>query len=68
LVTPGVTGDVFACGDAGQLAGLVARYVGQPGSFARMGAAARERVHLDYNFDRVVQGAMGALDYVGKGS
>jgi len=67
LVTPGETGDIFACGDVGQLAALIARHADRA-ALGQMGEAARKRVHLDYNFDRVVQGAVGALELVGKDS
>jgi glycosyltransferase involved in cell wall biosynthesis len=61
LVTPGVTGDSYACGDVDALASLLARYAPDAAGLARMGQAARARVHSDYNFDRVVEGAVSAL-------
>jgi glycosyltransferase involved in cell wall biosynthesis len=65
LITPGETGDVFACGDTSGLAALIARHADRS-DLDRMGEAARRRVHVDYNFDRVVKGTMSALELVGK--
>jgi glycosyltransferase involved in cell wall biosynthesis len=67
LVSPGETGDVFGCGDTAGLAALIARHADRS-DLERMGEAARRRVHLDYNFDRVVDGVMSALELVGKES
>jgi glycosyltransferase involved in cell wall biosynthesis len=61
LVSPGRTGDVFACADVDALARLLGRYAAEPDLLARMGAQARERVRSDYNFDRVVDGVLAAL-------
>jgi len=64
LVTPGATGDVFGCGDVDALAGMLARYGSDRQRLARMGQAAQERVTGGYNFSRVVEGALAALDFV----
>src|SRR5690606_24227768 len=64
LVTPGVTGDVFGCGDVDALARLLARHGADRAGLARMGLAAQDRVVGGYNFERVVEGAMTALSFV----
>lgn len=61
LVDNGVTGDVFACGDVPGLARLIRDYSRESSSLQAMGVAARKRVHSDYNFERVVDGAMAAI-------
>jgi glycosyltransferase involved in cell wall biosynthesis len=61
LISPGVTGDTYPCGDVAALASLMARYSADPGHLEEMGQAAQVRVRSDYNFDRVVSGAMDAL-------
>ncbi len=64
LITPGVTGDAFACGDVDALSALLARHGAAPDGLARMGQAARGRVVEGYNFERVVAGALAALAFV----
>jgi glycosyltransferase involved in cell wall biosynthesis len=65
LVESGKTGDTFACGNIEELATLMNRYASDPDLLQRMGAEARRRVFTDYNFDRVVNGALAALESVG---
>jgi glycosyltransferase involved in cell wall biosynthesis len=59
LVTPGVTGDSFACGNVAALAELLAAY-SQPDRLAAMGLAARERVSR-YSIRTAVDGVLRAL-------
>ncbi len=66
LVTPGVTGDVFACGDVESLSGLLGTYGRSPERLRQCGATARERVAAHYNFERVVDGVVDALQKVCK--
>ena len=64
LIQSGVTGDVFPCGDVEALAKLLAQYARDRTTLQRMGQAARQRVLEGYNFDRVVDGVMAALERV----
>lgn len=66
LVDPGATGDVFTCGDVAALAELIERHSLRPETLAAMGSGARMRVRSDYNFERVVEGAMAALAFVAR--
>jgi glycosyltransferase involved in cell wall biosynthesis len=59
LVTPGVTGDMFRCGDVPGLAALLASYSG-PGRLVRMGLSARERA-ARYSIRAAVDGVLEAL-------
>lgn len=61
LVSTGRTGEIFPCGDVAALAALMSRYAGDPARLKRMGVDAQARVRSDYNFDRVVDGALAAL-------
>ena len=63
LIEPGVTGEVFACGDSAALAGLLRRYSEDLPALRRMGESARQRVHSVYNFEQVVDGALAALSF-----
>ena len=64
LVTPGVTGEVFGCGNVAAMAALLGRYAEKREALAQMGQAAQVRVLDGYNFGRVVDGAMAALTFV----
>ncbi len=64
LIAPGATGDVFDCGDVDALARLLARHGEDRDGLARMGHAAQERTADGYNFSRVVEGALAALNFV----
>jgi glycosyltransferase involved in cell wall biosynthesis len=64
LVKPGETGDVFRCGDVATLAGLMNRYAVEPKKLRQMGEQARKRLRSDYNFERVVDGVLAALQSV----
>jgi glycosyltransferase involved in cell wall biosynthesis len=68
LITSGKTGDTFACGNIEELAMLMNRYAREPDLLERMGAEARCRVFADYNFERVVDGVLAALNFVEKRS
>lgn len=68
LVKPGVTGDVFPCGDVATLAALLARHGSDRTMLAAMGRTARQQVQEGYNFERVVEGVMAALDRVSEAS
>jgi len=61
LITPGVTGFCFPCGDVNALAEQMRFLVGNPEALEKMGIAARTRVHEEYTFDRVVRGVRAAL-------
>ncbi len=61
LVTPGRTGDVFACGDVAALAKLMGSRGRDPGMLKQMGIEAHDLVRDGYNFERVVDGVMAAL-------
>lgn len=65
LVTPGMTGEVFACGDVDALATVLQRH-GRD-RLATMGGSARTRIFADYNFDRVVVGVLAGLHAVTRG-
>ena len=64
LIEPGVTGDVFPCGDVDALTEQLLRPGRNPASLEAMGRTARQRVMDGYNFDRVVAGVMAALGAV----
>lgn len=64
LVEDGRTGAVFACADVDALGAHLLRWSGAPERLAVMGTNARERVHGGYNFQRVVEGAVRALQAV----
>lgn len=66
LVDNGVTGSVFSCGDVSGLAGLIREYARDVSALHAMGFAARARVHSNYNFERVVDGAMAALGFIAR--
>jgi glycosyltransferase involved in cell wall biosynthesis len=68
LVTPGLTGDIFPCGDAKALADAMVRYTAEPSLLKDMGARAQDRVSRDYNFDRVVDGVIAALGSITNGN
>lgn len=68
LVEQGKTGDTFACDNVTELATLMSRYASEPDLLQRMGAEARRRVCTDYNFDRVVDGVLAALESLGRRS
>ena len=65
LVTAGQTGDTFACGNIDELAGLMGRYAARPDLLQQMGSEARRCVLANFNFDRVVDGVLAALQSVG---
>jgi len=64
LVSPGITGDIFRCGDPAALSGLMAQYAAKPNLLREMGSEARNRVRSDFNFERVVAGVLAALQSV----
>jgi len=64
LVLPGVTGEVFPCGDIDALSELLRRYADQPGRLEEMGELARRRVFDGYNFDKVVEGVIASIESV----
>jgi len=66
LVQPGVTGEVFPCGDVAALAALLRRYAEQPARLGEMGNLARQRVFDGYNFDLVVEGVMASIGSVAR--
>ncbi|MFT3807433.1 glycosyltransferase family 4 protein [Arenimonas sp.] len=61
LVVPGLTGEVFGCGDVNALSALLGRYGGECDKLAAMGEQARHRVATGYTFDLVVRGVLDAL-------
>jgi glycosyltransferase involved in cell wall biosynthesis len=61
LVSPGVTGERFPCGDVNALAERIRALSDNPTRLGKMGAAAREHVNEGYTFDRVVEGVEAAL-------
>lgn len=61
LVTAGVTGETYPCGDVAALSALIGGAAAADAGLDAMGARARARVLSDYNFDRVVDGVMVAL-------
>lgn len=64
LVTPGVTGMTYPCGDVEALSDCM-QVMGQaPETAWRMGQAACHRVHEHYGYRQVVEGTMAALDTV----
>ena len=64
LIQPGVTGEVFPCTNVEALAALLVSHAGQRPALATMGENARRQVLEGYNFDRVVDGVMAALERV----
>lgn len=64
LITPGVTGDCYPCGDVIALAALIEKYSAAPEHVREMGLAAKQRVFEGYNFDRVVNGVLAALQQI----
>jgi glycosyltransferase involved in cell wall biosynthesis len=61
LVTPGLTGERFPCGDVNAFAGCIEELSRDPARLAAMGKSARERVNGGYTFDHVVEGVVAAL-------
>jgi glycosyltransferase involved in cell wall biosynthesis len=66
LVVPGVTGDVFPCGDVQALAQLLDAWCGGATKLAAGGEAARAHV-AQYSVGRVVDGSVQALRFVTRG-
>jgi glycosyltransferase involved in cell wall biosynthesis len=64
LVTPGQTGEIFGCGDVGGLQAAIRRTLELPPGLAQLGIRAKQRVFADYNFERVVEGILLALESV----
>ena len=60
LVTSGLTGDRFRCGDVSGLAELLWSYAAAPDRLARMGLSARQRVDR-YSIRTAVDGVLQAL-------
>jgi glycosyltransferase involved in cell wall biosynthesis len=64
LVLPGETGDVFHCGDVSGLQAAIERVVVDPSRLSAIGSSARARVIAHYNFERVVEGILLALESI----
>jgi phosphatidyl-myo-inositol dimannoside synthase len=62
VVLDRVTGRLAAGRDPAELAGLLAEVLSQPGTRARLGAAARERVASEYSYARFRQRLTGLLE------
>jgi glycosyltransferase involved in cell wall biosynthesis len=60
LVEAGVTGEVFPVGDEKKLAGMLARFAGDPGQLVVMGEAARHRV-ANYSPKAAAEGMRAAV-------
>ena len=65
LVREGVTGGVFACGDAGALAGKLTEFAGDREKLVRMGERARELIK-EFSVDQAVTGTLRAIESVVK--
>lgn len=65
LVTPGVTGDVFACGDIDGLARLLERWLHDPSYVRGLASNARTRIK-SYSVADLVEGTLRAASYVGR--
>jgi glycogen(starch) synthase len=61
ILEDGVTGLVFAPGDAAGLAARIRQLRSDPALFARLASAARQRVEEQFRFDRMVDQVEDAL-------
>lgn len=62
LVQPGVTGTLVPVGDAEALAEAVLALLDDPARRAQYGAAARERIAREFDWNRTVQAYLGVYD------
>jgi sugar transferase (PEP-CTERM/EpsH1 system associated) len=62
LVQPGVTGSLVPVGDAEALAEAVLALLDDPARRAQYGAAARERIAREFDWNRTVQAYLGVYD------
>ncbi len=64
LVKPGITGDVFSCGNVDALSGYFQSFALNPGALKSMGENAKELVFSEYSIQRAVEGIRAASKYV----
>ena len=63
LIEEGLTGGVFACGDAGALALKLQELASDPDKLVRMGKQASERIK-NYSIEQSVEGTVSAIEFV----
>lgn len=66
LVSEGVTGHKFPCGDVERLAEIMADLVSDPDRLVQMGKNAQSHIQ-SYSVDRAVSGTLDAIEFVSRG-